>query len=498
MSTAMSTRSETSHCNRNKAFPALVLLVLGFAVLYVLTAQRGVSWGDSGLFQRRIMDCDLTGSGGLALAHPLYVATAHLVTRFVPVSMQAWLINALSGLWGALAVGGMFACALRLAHSVRAAIIAAVSLGCAHMFWWLSSMSEVYTLSVLLLACEVYCLTTAIQKCSPLPLAVAFLANGVHFSVHNFALLSIPVEVTAAVWLLAKTQAGRRSVAACTLGCGLVAWFAGASPILSLAVGRLSATGSIAATMTDILVGGYGSAVSGESGAPLRVTLFNLALAAMSFTLPCWIAAARNVFFSGCRPRSKPRAEVLFLSAVLLVHFAFWIRYRVSDQATFVLPTLFMAILLASPLFRNVRRPLIWACATLASAIAVPCVATAVMSSSADMLLRSRGELPFRDDLRYFALPWKHDENSAMRFVAAAAKELPPGALLLVDSTVEGPLAAAARLGMLPNGIRLSSTVPDRPLSKTCWEVRPYGAYRISPPEAKVARRGTFYEVILP
>ena len=90
------------------------LLVVGFAVLYVFTAQRGVSWGDSGVFQLRILGNDQAGSSGLALAHPLFVATAHFLSRLVPEPFRVWSMNAICGIWGALAVGMMFLCAQRL------------------------------------------------------------------------------------------------------------------------------------------------------------------------------------------------------------------------------------------------------------------------------------------------------------------------------------------------------------------------------------------------
>ena len=52
------------------------------AVLYLLTCQRGVSWQDSGMFQWRVLNSDLTGDLGLALAHPLYIAAGKLFVWF--------------------------------------------------------------------------------------------------------------------------------------------------------------------------------------------------------------------------------------------------------------------------------------------------------------------------------------------------------------------------------------------------------------------------------
>ena len=488
----MSTRSAPS--DRLKAPFAAALLVLGFATLYAFTAQRGVSWGDSGLFQLRILSNDLQGDAGLALAHPLYVATAHLLARLMPASAQLWFLNALSGFWGALAVGAAFACAWRLTRSLRAAALAALSLGGAHMFWWLSTMSEVYTLSVLLLACETYCLLTAVQERRPWPAVAALLANGVHFSVHNFALLSLPVDLAALGWLAWREPAGRRGgVLLLAVAAGMAAWLAGALPILTLAADRHQEMGSLWETVQDVLVGRYGAAVAGRMEVPIRVTLFNYALAGMSFALPCLLPALRA--FRHFRPSRTMRPETVLLAVLLLVHFLFWVRYRVADQATFLLPTLFLALMLAARPLATARRPRLLAVATLLASVFVPAAAVTLLDTHAGALLRQRGPLPFRDDLRYFALPWKHNETSAARFASAARRELPTGALLYVDSTTMPPLAVARRQGHLPATIRLSSEPPGPFPPSSRWEVRPFGDYRISPPEATVVRRGTFYEV---
>ena len=70
---------------RGPSVKALWLLTAGvFAVLYVATAQRGVSWQDSGMFQFRVWRGDYYGDLGLALAHPLYIAGARAFTALWP------------------------------------------------------------------------------------------------------------------------------------------------------------------------------------------------------------------------------------------------------------------------------------------------------------------------------------------------------------------------------------------------------------------------------
>lgn len=497
----MNIPSDTSRSSSDRSPWIAAVLVIGFAALYAFTAQRGVSWGDSGLFQRRILDGDLEGNSGLALAHPLFVWSTGFLSNLLPQSARIWFMNAICGVWGALAVGMTYLCARRLARSIPAAILAALTLGCSHMFWWLSTMSEVYTLSVFLLACEAYALLAAVQERRPWLMVAVFLANGFHFSDHNFALLTLPVEIFALGWLVRRSARAAwpaPRVFGLSLA-ALAAWSVGALPMIVMACTRAKQLGSLGATVLDVLVGSYGAAVVGNMGVPFRVTLFNYALAGMSFILPCWILAARRLFVLGKKkPVEKISPETFFLAAIFLIHFLFWVRYRVADQATFLLPTLFLAVLLAAPAFAAARRPIVWGLATLVLAIGMPCLVSYGLSSCAGQLLKARGQLPFRDDLSYFALPWKHNETSAAQFAVAAAQELPLGALVYVDSVTGGPLACAQRLGILSPDIQLSrdgrSAVP--PSSR--WEVRPFPRYRISPPEATIVKRGMFYEVILP
>ena len=54
---------------------------------------------------------------------------------------------------------------------------------------------------------------------------------------------------------------------------------------------------------------------------------------------------------------------------------------------------------------------------------------------SAGMEIKRTRELPFRDELCYWLVPWKHNENSAELFAAAALKQASPDGVILADST---------------------------------------------------------------
>jgi hypothetical protein len=81
-------------------------------------------------------------------------------------------------------------------------------------------------------------------------------------------------------------------------------------------------------------------------------------------------------------------------------------------------------------------------------AVAGPLVLNAAARQGDWRVQRARF-LPFRDEIRYWVIPWKHHEDSAARFVAAVGHHLNAGDALLADATVAGPILAARQAGVL-------------------------------------------------
>ena len=497
----MNVPSDTSRSSNSREYWVLALLVIGFALLYAFTAQRGVSWGDSGLYQFRMLSRNLSGPYGLATSHPLYIILGSAFSSLFAGTARFWAMNAMSGLFMALAVGGTFCCVKTLTHSMTASLLAALTLGCSHMIWWLSTLAEVYTLSLFFITAETYCLIKTLRSPHLRGFLLLAFLNGLHLSAHNFALLAWPVYLVAFIWHVRRIKSAPIHIIA-TLICGCALWMAGSSPLLILAVRDYLMCHDWAATVESVLVDRYGKQVSGFGGVSWIITLFNFAISGMSLLLPCWIFAIWPTrIVHGMRRLKRVHAEILFLLALFLVHFLFWVRYRVADQATFILPTLFFAILLSAPAFRTIRKPVMWACATFFSAIAIPAIAATLLNAICPSSVRPA--LPFRNEWNYFALPWKNAEKSAERFADAAIRELPPNSFVYADCNDIGPMACARIDGRLQDGIIFSlawaNDSSDHDISPSSrWEVRPFGIYRLSPPEATVVKRGTFYEVILP
>jgi hypothetical protein len=231
-----------------------------------------------------------------------------------------------------------------------------------------------------------------------------------------------------------------------------VAWAAGASPLVGLAAAEWRGGASAWTTLKSVLVGdGYGPLVLGCRPARGHLVVANLALAGLSLLNPCWLFAAWGWKGAAGRGAWKP-----CLLALTVLHGVFWVRYFVPDQATFVLPSLgLLAVWVglgcgAAPFPKR---------AVLAMVLAGACGAVALPAVTAHAVRRagvSRERLlPWRDEARYWLVPWKQREDSAERFAAAVEAQLQAGDVLVADSTAAGALLAARAAGRSGKAWRL-------------------------------------------
>jgi hypothetical protein len=476
--------------------PLWVAVFLAASALYLTTAQRTGSWQDSGEYQYRVLIGAYRHHTGLARAHPGYIVAARALAA-VPIGGFAWRAGAFSGLAMAAALANLAALTALLTGRRWVGAAAAGMLMVTHATWSLSTVAEVYTLSVAGLTAELWLLAALIRRPRwPLLVALA-MVSGLGVTVHNFALLPLPVYAVAAVAL-----AVRRRLPAWALAAAAAAWLAGASPYIALTAERAAATGDWAEAAASALVGGYRGQVLNRSLEGMPLLKVNAALAAMSFVsflLPLavwgWIRLRRRL----------GGATAAAVGAITLIELAFVLRYPVPDQFTFMLPSLVMIALAAglglADLADRGRR---WRAAAVAAAVvsiivppafyaAAPAVARAAGVSPA-----GRRKLPYRDELRYWLVPWKHNERSADRFARAALEQAAPDGVIvaLADPTCEHPPRLLQRIEGLAPGVTVVHSMDlggaelpfesvrqfrrwtaDRPT----YVVRPYPGY--CPPE---------------
>ncbi len=124
---------------------ALAALALGPLALYVCTLPRTVASEDDSLFLLAGVHLGVGHPPG----HPLYTLIVHLFTR-LPFGDPAFLGHLSSAMLGALACGGVYACARLLHASPVPALTAAWLFGVSEQFWSQAIIAEVYTLNALL------------------------------------------------------------------------------------------------------------------------------------------------------------------------------------------------------------------------------------------------------------------------------------------------------------------------------------------------------------
>lgn len=413
-----------------------------FSLLYLLTCQRGVSWQDSGWFQWRVLVGDYDHPVGLALAHPLYIAAGHLLLK-VPIASFTSRLNFFSGLGMALTLANLSAVVALLTGRVWAGFAAALMLGVAHTCWWLSTVAEVYTWSAAGLSAELWLLVKLLRRPRWSTLAGLALVNGLGFSVHNIALLSIPVYVIAAIFLVVR---GRLTPLSLAVAFG--AYLFGAGPMIAMIISKALASADAARVIHRAFFGNYVSTVlSFRLVGPY--TKVNLGLASLNFAS----LLAPLALLGAMRARSRLGGPLaLAIGAIALIEIIFVGRYQVPDQFTFLLPTLLMIALFAGVGIAVLadESPQLRRMAVIAIVISVLLPPT-VYSLSPQLLqvlgvdvYRAR-QLPYRDEGRYWLVPWKQNEDSAESFAREALQQAAPDGMIAADLTSLFPLLLVQR-----------------------------------------------------
>jgi hypothetical protein len=431
-------------------------LVLGAAfVLYVGSMAPGVLWQDSGLSQIRVLDRDLYGDLGLALAHPLYYVLA-LGFQYLPFGESAFKTNMVSVFFGAVTVANVFLL-LRWETSAFAAVLGAFTLAVAHTFWQHCALAEVYTVSTALLTAELICLSRFNSDPRRRWLVLLFFSNGLGVSNHLVALLSMACYATLVGYL-----AIRRRLSLLDLLCAAAAWTLGAGLYLGMIAARVWAGEPLGETLSSALFGHAFADNVLTLLPPAGVIAAGLAYVALNFPTPTIVLLLPGLAVVFGRRRRRINR---ILAVLLVVHLLWAIRYDVPDQYTFFIPTiviLSIVIGLGAERFLSTHHPrwrtILLVCALLPPAIYVP---LPVILPHLNVDLEDLGvqrEVPYRDDAVYFLHPWKTGYRNAERFARHLADMLPPGSVLVADTTTVRPLHYMLRLGRWRTDVRLLTT----------------------------------------
>lgn len=404
----------------------------GFTLLYLLTCQHGISWQDSGWFQWRVLTGDYVGPFGLAIAHPLYIVAGQLFTA-IPIGSFAGRLNFFSGVGMAVALANLAVVCSLLTGRRWIGVATAAMLGVAHTAWWLATIAEVYTWSVAGLTAEIWLLVLLVRSPRWQWLAALACISGMGWSIHNFALLPLPVYAAVALLLVL-----RRQLPVWSLPLALGTYLLGSGLYLGLIIQTAVTTGDPLLAISSALFGHH-----------FTEEVLNTAMNWESFKINAALGSLNFVSFMGplaligmvCLRRRIGTTLAAALGAIALIEIAFVIRYPVADQFTFLLPSLVMIAIAAavgvavlSDQSAGWRQVAVLACV---SSIALPPLIYAIsptLLATIEVDIQRVRELPFRNEARYWLVPWKFDEYSAELFARAALQQATPEGIIIADN----------------------------------------------------------------
>ena len=434
---------------------AWLAVMLAGSLLYCFTAQRGVGWQDSGAFQWRALVGDLRGPT-LAMSHPLYVGAGRYILKpLVGERSLPQAMNMFSGAGMAVALANL-AAAVTVATGRRwVGAGTAAMLAVCHTAWWLSTISEAgYTWSAAGLTLELWLMLLLLRRPRWQTLSALALVNGIGLCVHNVAVLPLPVYLAVAVLLVRK-----KSLPGWSLAAAAAAWLAGAGLYLGMIVELAAREGSMVAAVNSALFGRFASHVLNLSSQS-RFFKANAILGAMNFVN--FLLPLALIGWARFR-RSLGGPGAWAFAAITVIQFLFVVRYPIQDQFTYFLPTLVMiafasGVGLSAMVDAGGWRRGLGAAFCVASIILPPAfyaAAPRVAGSLGIQAPRIR-VYPFREGLRYWLVPWKHNEDSAQRYALRALEEAGrDNGIILPDYTSLYPPMIARRIYGAGDGVSI-------------------------------------------
>ena len=297
----------------------------------------------------------------------------------------------------------------------------------------MATVAEVYTLATLILSAELLAVLGYARRLRFRWLILAFFLNGLGCANHLQNLLSLPVLaalILAAVW--------RRPAKAYGLLVAAAAWSFGSLPYALLVIGDLAGGGGVRPTLQSALVGTWFSSVFNVL--PTKSVLFTLAFFPL-YNFPNLLLPLAVLGIWCARRLGLAPAIRVYLLGALALHALFVVRYSVSDQYTFFLPTYLLLTVLAGVGWRalEVCPSPAWRSA-IRIAAAVLLLTTPLVYASAPALVRRTGLLngvvadhPYDDAARRLLTPWSCTDRAVERATLHAYELAGRRGIILVE-----------------------------------------------------------------
>ena len=393
-------------------------------VLFGATAAPGVLWGDSAKLTLMALDVELLPQPG---GHPTYVLLAALWVRLWP-SDPAYALNLLSAVSAAITVALVYRC-LRSSLGTEAAVFAAVTLACSHLFWNSATLAESYAPAAAVLAGLLALSVGYLDDPRPWRLWLAALLLSLGAGINSIVIIALPALAIPLLYRWRRTGLRHVLPAVFIAGLGLI-------PFMVAGVGMGDGVWSFVAG-----AGGEFAAFVQQPSAVLR-ELYRYPLY-LAYQVPGLQGLVLIPGLLWLWRHRRPDLQVYMGVWVLVVAFAaLWIRQR-----QFMILSV-SAIPMAAVAGAGFRWLIDWAAGRsgkglerlgIGVAAAAPILLYALVPAlSARLGVDLTGgarTVPYQE-MSYFLQPWKAGVTGPMRYADEALTVLGPGDHILADFTL--------------------------------------------------------------
>jgi hypothetical protein len=420
--------------NLKAGYIAVLLIAAG---LYIATCAPGPLWQDSGMYQYRIWHNDIEGNLGLALSHPLYQIIG-IGAKHIPLGEFGYRVNMLTAVISAVAVANLFLLLRLWLGSTFGAVIGAATLALSHTFWRHAAIAETYNLYIALLLAELIVLLQYLRTKRIGFLYALGLFNGLAIANHMLASIGFICYLVFCIVLLVRKQIRLKY-----FGIIIVLWIVGAAPYEYLIIKNIVQTSDLSAALASALFGTSWQADVLNTSLSAGLIKENLIFMTYNFPTPNVI-----FFFAGLyelKKLSPGRGFANVLLALLILFFLFAFRYTVPDRYAFFIPFYCLASILIGVGFHSLvavpgRKILCWVVLILALLPIPTYIIAPALAEKVRFNISTRGDVPYRNDYRWFLQPWRTGYRGAEKFADEVFEKLEPNAVVYADNTMVYPL----------------------------------------------------------
>jgi hypothetical protein len=405
---------------KDYVLPAAAIFLVAIGV-YAYTLAPTILWGDPTKLARFVhLGQPRYLNGG---AHGLHTLLGEVFVYLLPSSWSlAYKINLMSAVWASLSLPIIYAVIRHMVGAALPAIGATACIGLSHMFWWVATLAESYSLLVFTFAVSLWIFVRWTEGGNDWLILALLVSLLVGFLNHYLTLLFVPVYAVFGFYCARNRQRilGIYLVFA-LIGGGLLATASGMRAFSAL-------TETIYVCLTRF---------SDYSKLPKEILLFFLYL---SYQYPA------AVFFGlfGLRTARHPLTPLLL--SLILIDVVFASFYGKARQLHQLLPAFVLFGYFIAIGFKSVSEKLTtknFVGLMVAVAVLQPTIYFVVTRSASYLFhvnLVSESTFPYRDANIYYLWPSKRGNYITYDFAKNAFSVMAPGAVILADFNIFEPL----------------------------------------------------------